>query len=189
MKGRLLVSICLLGIVLALMTMPVSAATASVGILGSIPQAVSISVSTPAAGTLNPGSTTTWSPAITATSNTGFTITVSDMTGRASTSLGNMSSVTTSAPASYLTPATVLGTPISVVGTTQASPLVTAASAAGGMGNAINATVPQTVYTSSVPVTADSLPLTVSQPVLTADTVLPTNQEYRIDLTFTITNT
>jgi hypothetical protein len=184
-----MVIVCLLGIVIALTIAPVSAATASVGLLGSIPQAVSISVTAPAAGVLNPGSTTIYTPTITATSNTPFTITVSDQTGRAATTLGNMSSVTTAAPTVYLTPPTVLSTPISVVGTTQTVPVtVTAASLAGGSGNAISAT-PQLVYTGLAAVSSDPLPLTITQPVLTTDTVLPTSQEYRIDLTFTITNT
>jgi hypothetical protein len=176
--------------VFALMTVPVLAASASVGLLGSIPQAVSITITAPAAGTLNPGSTTTYLPTITATSNTPFTITVSDLTGRAATSMGNMSNVLIATPAVYLSPATVLSTPISVVGTTQVSPVVvTAASAAGGIGNAINAATPQLVYTGAYPITSDPLPLTITQPVLTTDTVLPATQEYRVDLTFTITNT
>jgi hypothetical protein len=104
--------------------------------------------------------------------------------------MGNMSNVLIATPAVYLSPATVLSTPISVVGTTQVSPVVvTAASAAGGIGNAINAATPQLVYTGAYPITSDPLPLTITQPVLTTDTVLPATQEYRVDLTFTITNT
>ena len=187
MKGKAIILVCLLGIAMAMTIAPVSAASASMGILGSIPQAVSITVTTPAAGTLNPGSTTTYLPTITATSNEGFTISVSDNTGRAALTLGNMSNVLIATPTAYLTPATMLSTPISVAGTTQVSPPVTAAPTAGGAGNAINAT-PQLVYTGTSAITSDLLPLTISQPVLVTDTVLPTNQEYRIDLTFTITN-
>jgi hypothetical protein len=186
MKLRGLLIVCLLGIVFALMTAPVSAASASSAILGSIPQAVSISVTNPAAGTLNPGATATFSPTITATSNTGFGITVADQTGRAASYLGNMSAVTLAAPTVYMGTASSLMTPISVAGTAQTAPVINAYTV-GGTTSRISAT-PQTIYDSTSAISSYPLPLTISQPVLTTDVVLPTTQEYRIDLTFIITS-
>lgn len=185
MELRGILIICFLGIGLALMAVPVSAGT-PIAILGTIPPAVSITVTTPAAGTLTAGATTYYASTITATSNVPYTISVSDLTGRAAPLLGNMSAVTLAAPTIYLGSG-VLTTPISVAGTTQTVPVITAYTA-GGAGHGINATA-QEVYSSSASIASYPLPLTITQPVTLTDTVLPANQEYRIDLTFTIAST
>jgi hypothetical protein len=131
---------------------------------------------------LNPEAspTTNSSMAFIVSTNTGFTITVVDSSGRSAGDQGYMGNYTTSYQTSPLN--TKLASALALSGTTNGT------TAAGIITPPIT-TSPQTLYAGTAKVSTQYLFNTFSQPITYDDGVLPTGSVYRVDLQFTITST
>lgn len=189
MKVRFMGIIGLLVIVVAMITAPVLAltATGTSAVTGNPSSYASITLSLPSValgstpGTMTPGiSSTNSSLDINVTCNEAFTISIADSTSRGS-HLGYMGNYTSSAYDAYPVDTTLVA-PLQLVGTNNAT--TTANSVTAPISTA------QTLYTGAQPVhDAVLAPNIFTQPVAYYDPVLPAGSTYRIDYLFTLTVT
>ncbi|MFZ0005349.1 MAG: hypothetical protein WCC86_04505 [Methanoregula sp.] len=184
MKSKILVIGILLATVFALITGPVSAGGTSSGgaaVMGNPTSYAALTLNESAINMtpMTPGSSATNSTlGIIVTANEGsWTISVSDNTGRPSKQ-GYMGNWT--AGNYVLSPLTDLASPIGLAGTANSTTST----------NSITPPITSgaTLYSGSAAVTNQLLsPNTFTQPVAYTDPILPTGNNYRIDLTFTLT--
>jgi hypothetical protein len=181
MKTRLFMLMGILSIVSVIMIGPVAAATSgTAAVTGNPKSSVSITLNQSSIFLdLDPAASpaTNTSLAIIVSTNTPFTITVKDSSGRAS-GLGYMGNYTTSYVANPLD--TTLASALALSGTTNSS--TTAASVTPP----IDASG-KTLYNGGQKTNTQYLFNTFSQDVSFDDTRLPTGSVYRIDLEFDIT--
>jgi len=171
------------GIVFAVMVGPVSGANTA-ALTGTLGSNIGITVNTAnvALAGFTAGSTATGADTITIFANSprGATVSVADTGAAPHTILGYMSNAT---GAAYQTPNTELASPLVIAGTpstTQGGTTVTGSTTSGPIAS------PTPFYSSNGPLSSITLPVSFTQVVSLIDPTLPTGNQYRIDLTFTI---
>ena len=187
MKTNKLVLIGILIIAFAAMVAPVLAGTTGTAYVSGNPSkyvAITLSSGTVPLTLIPNAAATSSALTITADSNSKFTITVNDNTGRAlgDGTQGYMGNYSVTNSAYEVIPNnTKLASPLQLSGTTTGTTTV------GTITPPILAATPQTLYTGTHWVASQSLPTLFTQPVAYNDPFLLGTNVYRMDMMFTIT--